>query len=215
MSDWLLNLPVWAMALLILAMTYAAAAGIFVVVTALAKGERARAFKSVSGSLLSPLGTIFGLLAAFSVVQVWSDLDHALVAVNREASALRMTILLATSFPGESEAQIRDVLRRHIDEVVSTEWPLMAQQSASLRVTPATVAEALRVVLSLAPQGEGQIRVCYLKGCHNENFDSNGQRLTREFDRANLSAERLQIRPASGWGKGSRTNKARVTVTHL
>ena len=33
----------------------------------------------------------------------------------------------------------------------------MAQQSASLRVTPATVAEALRVVLSLAPQGEGQI----------------------------------------------------------
>ncbi|MBV8588436.1 MAG: DUF4239 domain-containing protein, partial [Verrucomicrobia bacterium] len=134
MNDWLLNLPVWEMALLILAITYAAAAGIFAVVTALAKGGRARAFKSVSGSLLSPLGTIFGLLAAFSVVQVWSDLDHARAAVNREASALRMTILLAASFPGESEAQIRDVLRRHIDEVVSTEWPLMAQQSASLRV---------------------------------------------------------------------------------
>ena len=157
MSDWLLNLPVWAMALFILAITYAAAGGIFAVVTALAKEERARAFKSVSGSLLSPLGTIFGLLAAFSVVQVWSDLDHARVAVNREASAIRMTMLLAASFPGEPETQIRDVLRRHIDEVVSTEWPIMAQQSASLKVAPPILAEALKLVLSLATQTEGQI----------------------------------------------------------
>jgi hypothetical protein len=118
MNEWLHNLPVWWMALVIFTATYLAAGGIFAIVMALAKGERVRAFKSVSTALLSPLGTIFGLLVVFSVVQVWSDIDRARVAVNREARANRMVVLLATSFPGEPEAQIRDLLRRHIDEAV-------------------------------------------------------------------------------------------------
>ena len=44
---------------------------------ALAKGERLRAFKSVSPALLGPMGTVFGLLVVFSVVLVWSDMDRA------------------------------------------------------------------------------------------------------------------------------------------
>jgi hypothetical protein len=157
MNEWLLDLPVWAMALLILAITYLAAGGIFAVTMALAKGERARAFKSVSGSLLPPLGTIFGLLVVFIVVEEWSDLEHARVAVNREASAIRMAMLLAAGFPGEPETQIREALRRHIDDVVSTEWPMMAKQSASLKIAPPRLAGALKLVLSLVPNSPGQI----------------------------------------------------------
>jgi hypothetical protein len=37
-----------------------------------------------------------------------------------------MVVLLAASFPGEPEAQIRNPLRRHIDEAVLAEWPTMA-----------------------------------------------------------------------------------------
>jgi Protein of unknown function (DUF4239) len=157
MNEWLHNLPVLWMALLVFTITYLAAGGIFAIVMALAKGERVRTFKSVSSSLLSPLGTIFGLLVVFSVVQVWSDMDRARVAVNREASAIRMVVLLAATFPGEPEAQIRDLLRRQIDEAVFSEWPTMAKQSASLRVAPPMLAEALRLVLSLAPKSEGEI----------------------------------------------------------
>jgi hypothetical protein len=91
------------------------------------------------------------------VVEVWSDIDHAKVAVDREASALRMVVLLATSFPGEPEAQIRNLVRRHIDEAILAEWPTMAKQSASLRVAPQALTEALRLALSLAPKSEGQI----------------------------------------------------------
>jgi hypothetical protein len=130
---------------------------IFAIIMALAKGERARAFKSVSAGMLGSLGTLFGLLVVFSVVQVWGDIDRARVAVNREASAIRMMVLLAASFPGESETQIRNLLRRHVDEAVLAEWPTMAKQSASLRVAPPTLAEVLRFVLSLAPKSEGQI----------------------------------------------------------
>ena len=157
MDEWLHNLPVWWMAVVVFAMAYLAAGGIFVIIMALAKGERVRVFKSVSLSLLPPLGTIFGLLVAFSAVQAWKDMDRDKVAVDREASAIRMVVLLATSFPGEPEAQIRTLVRRHIDEAVVAEWPAMAKQSASLKITPPALAETLRLALSLAPKSEGQI----------------------------------------------------------
>ena len=157
MNEWLHNLPVWLMTLVVFAITYLAAGVIFAIIMELAKGERVRTFKSVSASLLSPLGTIFGLLVVFSVVQVWGDIDRARVAVNREASAVRMIVLLAASFPGEPETQIRNLLRRHVDEAVLAEWPTMAKQSASLRVASPTLAEVLQLVLSLAPTSQGQI----------------------------------------------------------
>jgi hypothetical protein len=84
---------------------FLAAGGIFAIIMALAKGELVRAFKSVSTGLLGPLGTLFGLLVVFSVVKVLGDIDRARVAVNREASAIRMMILLAGSFPGEPETR--------------------------------------------------------------------------------------------------------------
>jgi hypothetical protein len=121
MNEWLHNLPVWWMTVVVFAITYLVAAGIFAIIMALAKGERVRAFKSVSTGLLGPLGTLFGLLVVFSVVQVWGDTDRARVAVNREASALRMIVLLAASFPGEPETQIRNLLRHHVDEAVLAE----------------------------------------------------------------------------------------------
>ena len=157
MDEWLHNLPVWWMAFVVFAIAYLATGGIFVIIMALAKGERVRVFKSVSLSLLPPLGIIFGLLVAFSAVQVWNDIDRAKVAVDREASAIRMVVLLATSFPGEPEAQIRTLIRRHIDEAVVAEWPTMAKQSASLKVAPPALAETLRLALSLAPKSEGQV----------------------------------------------------------
>jgi hypothetical protein len=66
-------------------------------------------------------------------------------------------VLLATSFPGEPETQIRNLLRRHIDEAVATEWPEMAKRSASLKVAPPAMGELLQFTLSLTPQSQGQI----------------------------------------------------------
>src|SRR5260221_7674183 len=81
MNEWLHNLPVWQMALVVFAITYLVAGGIFAVITALAKGERSRVFKQVSVGLLSPLGIIFGLMVVFSVGEVWSNIDRAKLAV--------------------------------------------------------------------------------------------------------------------------------------
>jgi hypothetical protein len=157
MSEWLHTLPFWWMALAVFGIAYLAAAGIFTIIMVLAKGERVRSFKSVSTGLLSPLGTIFGLLVVFILAQVWSDIERAQLAVDHEASALRMVVLLSESFGGQPESDIRGLVRRHIDEAVFSEWPLMETKSASLKATPPALADALRTVISLEPKSEGQI----------------------------------------------------------
>jgi len=106
--------------------------------------------------MLPPLGIIFGLFMAFVAAQVWSDVERAKTAVNREASALRAVILLTASFPGEPEARLHALVRRHITEAVTQEWPLMAQQCAALTVAPPALVEALQLTFALTPPGEGQ-----------------------------------------------------------
>jgi len=157
MNEWVHNLPVWLMALVIFAIVYLVTGVIFAVIILLGRGEWARVFKGASPGLLSPLGTIFGLLVVFTIFQVWGDFDRAKIAVDREASALRTVVLLASSFPGGPETQIRSLIRRHIDEAIATEWPEMSKRSASLKVAPPALAELLGFTLSLTPQSQGQI----------------------------------------------------------
>jgi len=129
MSDWLHNLPVLWMALVVFGVTYLIAASIYAGVNALAVGERARAFKAVSPGILSPMGIVFGLYLAFTAAQVWRDIDRANAAVNREASALSAIVILAASFPGEPEQQTRALVRRYIENTAFQEWPMMARHS--------------------------------------------------------------------------------------
>ena len=114
MGDWMHDLPIGWMALVVFALTYLVAGGILAITFSLARGERARVFTGVSPAMLSPLGVIFGLMVVFMAAQVWGDIDRAKTAVNREASSIRMVTLLARSFPGEQEARIRDLIRRHV-----------------------------------------------------------------------------------------------------
>jgi hypothetical protein len=87
MGDWLLNLPISWMAVVIFAATYLIAACVYLLVVRLAVGDRARAFKAFSPGMLPVLGTIFALLVAFVAVQVWNDFDKAKLAVATEATA--------------------------------------------------------------------------------------------------------------------------------
>jgi len=105
---------------------------------------------------MPPLGIIFGLFVAFTAAQYWTDNERANTAVNREASALREVVILAASFPGEPETRMRGLIRRYIEEAATPEWPMLAQHTATLRITPRALAEALHLTLALTPETEGQ-----------------------------------------------------------
>jgi hypothetical protein len=156
MSDWIHNLPVLLMALVVFGFTYLLALAIFAAVAALATGERAKSFKAVSPGMLPVLGILFGLFVAFTAAQVWGDNDRAGAAVSREASALRAVMLLGAGLPAEQEGRLRELIRSYVEQAAAVEWPMMARQQASLRATPAALAEALQLVVSMTPQGAGQ-----------------------------------------------------------
>ena len=157
MGDWLLNLPVLWMAVVVFAATYLLAASVNWVVTRLAVNERARAFKAVSPGMLPPLGILFALLVGFIAVEVWNNYDKAKVAVASEASALRAVVLLAEAFPEEEKTRIYALIDRHIDEAVNKEWPAMARQRATLSALRANaLIEMLHDTMTLKPVDDSQ-----------------------------------------------------------
>ncbi len=157
MSNWIHALPLWLMAVVIFGGAYLVTAIIYRVVLALAVGDRARAFKGVSPGLLSPLGIVAGLLVAFLAAQAWGDVDRAQSAVNREAGALRAVVILPQSFPGETGARLRALVRQHIQAAVTQEWPAMADRRETLTMIPTALAQALQTTLATPTQGEGQL----------------------------------------------------------
>jgi Protein of unknown function (DUF4239) len=156
MNDWLHNLPIVWMALLVFGLTALVTAAIYLAVTMLSVGERARSFKAVSPGMLPPLGVLFALFIAFAASQVWTDNDRANAGVDREASALRSVVILAAAFPGEPETRLRSLIRSYVADAVAQEWPMMAHRTARLQVIPYSLAEALQVTLALTPSSHGQ-----------------------------------------------------------
>jgi hypothetical protein len=176
------------MALVVFGVTYLFAVLVHTLVGVLATGERVRAFKAVSAGMLSPLGVLFGLFVAFTAAQVWGDNDRANAAVNREASALKAVLVLAASFPGESETRLRNLVRRYIEETATKEWPMMVRHTATLTVTPASIAEALQQTLALSPNNPGQqIAQREIATSLENTLEARRQRILASGSRVNLT----------------------------
>lgn len=157
MSNWLHNLPIFWMAVVIFLFCYLMAAIVFLAVSALARRPIGAALRGFSPGMLSPLGVIFGLLVAFIAAQVWGDVEHARVAVDREANSLRSVVLLAAAFPGEADTHLRALVRNHIEDTVAQEWPRMADQSATIRDSSPALSSALQLAIALDPKSAGQV----------------------------------------------------------
>src|SRR3954468_23632862 len=129
MSDWFHELPVPWMALLVFGFTYLLGLVIHAGIAALARSGYAKSFKAVSPGLLPPLGIIFGLFVAFTAAQVWNDSERAQNNVDREASALRTILVISATFSGDIEARFRALVRDHIEDTATKEWPMLAHRS--------------------------------------------------------------------------------------
>ena len=154
MGDWLLNLPLPAMALLVFVAVSIVADAVYLVVIGLAVDAQGRAFKALSPGMLPPLGIIFGLLVGFVAVQVWNDFDRAKLAVAAEARALRGIVILAESVPAEQRGDLRRLVNRHIEQAVTHEWGVMAQRRLTMETTH--LIDARKVALALQPADETQ-----------------------------------------------------------
>jgi hypothetical protein len=155
MFDWLSNLPVVWIALVVVAGIGLLTAAIYVVVMRLAHGERAAAFAAVSPGMLPPMGILFALIVGFLAVSVWGNVDRAQEAVDTEASALRSVVILSHGLQPDVGARMRVLIRRQIQTAVDDEWPAMQEQRATLSAIPVPLADALDLALRLKPRDAG------------------------------------------------------------
>lgn len=155
MTDWLHGLPVFWLAALVFVVAVLITAAVYAVVILLSAGERGHAFASVSPGMLPPMGIVFALLVGFLAAQVWSSGERAAAAVSEEASSLRAVVLLSSEFPADTEA-MRSLVRRHIEDAITKEWPQMAEQGATLSVVPGALADLQAMTLGLRPASPGQ-----------------------------------------------------------
>jgi hypothetical protein len=192
MINWLHNLPVAWLIVVVFAATLLVTAAIYFPVMALAVRGRGQAFKAVSPGMLPPMGLVFGLIVGFLAVGVWGDVALARTAVNREASSLRSAVLVTgAAFPGQPQARMDALIRQHIRGAAYDEWPAMERQSATLRVVPRSLASALDVAVLLKPTDSGQ---------------ATAQREIVSSLQAALDARRERIivsRSSVNWGKWS------------
>jgi len=156
MIDAFHNLPVPWMAVIVLVGLLIVNVAIWIVVGRLSASGRTATFKAMSPAMLTPFAVVFGLIIGFLAAQVWSDAERANASVIREASAFGTVLLLAASFPGDAERQIRALVRGHIREAVDREWSAMARQDVALPTITATDTKMLELALSLQPGTEAQ-----------------------------------------------------------
>jgi hypothetical protein len=157
MLDWLYQLPVPSMTIVVLAVTALVTWLIHVAVASLAANQqRTLTFKAITPALLPPLGVIFGLLVAFLSAQVWNDSQRATLEVSREARSLRAVDLIAGTLPASTSGRIHALLVGYVRRMVQEEWPAMARQDATLAIAPPAMNEALHLTLAAIPDTDGQ-----------------------------------------------------------
>jgi Protein of unknown function (DUF4239) len=156
MFEWLPNLPVVWIAVVVLAAMTLLTAGIYALVMWLAQGGRADALKAVSPGMLPPMGILFALIVGFMAVGVWDNVERADEAIADEASALRSVVILSDELPPDLGARMRSLIRRQIEDAVNDEWPDMAEQRAKLTAISAPLSEALHLAVGFDPQSDGQ-----------------------------------------------------------
>jgi hypothetical protein len=97
---------------------------------------------SVTGNVLSIVGTLYAVLLGLIVVDAMVHFEQAMEGAQQESNCLADIFLLADRLPEPQRSRVRDLCRTYADEVAEGEWPRMAEGRMSV--------EARRTALALA-----------------------------------------------------------------
>jgi hypothetical protein len=156
MTSWIESQSSPVIAAIVFGLVYFAAAAVFLGAAWASRLPIGKHLGSLTPSLLSPLGTILGILVVFLAARVWTNVDRAHEYVSHEVSALREASLIAQSLPPGVKEQVRDDLRGHAEFVVSKEWPAMGEGRADLKSRATDLEAAMHALLAFSPTDESQ-----------------------------------------------------------
>ncbi|MEV7521502.1 DUF4239 domain-containing protein [Streptomyces sp. NPDC091371] len=126
MALWLLNhLSTLALTLLIVGgCVLATLAGSLLVrrrLPRLAEGEH----NETVGLVLGMFGAIYGIILAFVIVTLWTQMENTQAVVATEATDAAIIVRDVAAFPDEPETRVKKAVGHYVHHVVEAQWPEM------------------------------------------------------------------------------------------
>ncbi|MCJ1679138.1 DUF4239 domain-containing protein [Streptomyces sp. APSN-46.1] len=98
------------------------------------------------GVALGMFGAIYGIILAFVVVTLWTQLENTQNIVANEATDLALVVRSAEAFPPVERARVERAVGDYVHAVVDVQWPLMRKGKPSYEAT-ATQTHAMYTAL--------------------------------------------------------------------
>jgi hypothetical protein len=94
--------------------------------------EARRRHHEVGNAVFQVIGVMFSVILAFVFSEVWSEYNTAKQAIGTECGALHGAAMLANAMPNREGRPINQNLLVYVQNVVRTEWPMMAKERRSM-----------------------------------------------------------------------------------
>lgn len=142
---WLYQIPLWTLAVLVLALIWGYAIGGILIVRPWVHSWPRSENESV-GYLLSIAGVAYAVLLAMIAVGAWNGATAVDVAIQQEANALAGVYRGVGAFRPAARDHFRELVRDYVDFVVRDEWPALAHNARSPRTELASQTLADEIV---------------------------------------------------------------------
>jgi len=127
----LMLLPVWQAAILVVGLPVLLALAAPVVVRHYVPLERLQTNNEVAGFKFATVGVLYAVLLAFVVIVVWQKFNEADNVVSQEAAAAAAIYRVSSDLPGEHGKHMHAALDGYLQAVIGREFPAMAQGRSS------------------------------------------------------------------------------------
>ncbi|MFB6809119.1 DUF4239 domain-containing protein [Streptomyces sp. NPDC056387] len=115
----------------------------------LARGEH----NEMVGVALGMFGAIYGIILAFVVVTLWTQLENTETVVATEATDLALVVRSAEAFPPAERAGVERAVGDYVHAVVEVQWPRMRDGRPSYDATAEQTHGLYRALQSYEPSG--------------------------------------------------------------
>ncbi|MEU3772351.1 DUF4239 domain-containing protein [Streptomyces sp. NPDC032472] len=105
------------------------------------------------GVALGMFGAIYGIILAFVVVTLWTQLENTQTTVATEATDLALIVRSAEAFPPADRARVEHAVGEYVHSVVEVQWPLMREGRPSYDATAEQTHGLYKALQAYEPTG--------------------------------------------------------------
>jgi Protein of unknown function (DUF4239) len=136
MSQFLSELPLWRLILVVVVIPTTIAIGFQVLIRRLVGVERLALNNEVAGFIFAIIGVVYAVLLAFVVIAVWEKFSEGQTAVAKE-SAAAAALFYYSDGPEPEAAKLHDSIVHYLTLAIESDWPAMATNAEDSQTTAA------------------------------------------------------------------------------